>query len=173
MAPGAATGRCTDIKGCGRIENHAIVETWECGAAGCPDCAVGGCVNHKCMEGVVSAPTNAFVGDNPIVHAEADGKACANCEILVTDPTGGRFSIITDEDGNAEIPLKTVGPYTVALTKEDAVLRTVTIKALVRPSIEIPGMPTGVLSEQAVPIVVLLLLLAAFVIFYLRSRRKK
>jgi len=80
---------------------------------------------------------------------------------------------MTDEDGNMEIPLKSAGAYKVVLTTGGVPLSSVTIKALTKPAVVVTGLPTGVIREQDIPLLLLVLLLAGILVVYFRSRGKK
>ncbi|MFH0884295.1 MAG: LPXTG cell wall anchor domain-containing protein [Candidatus Micrarchaeota archaeon] len=170
------TGSCEDVPagGCGQISNHSFVAYgYECGTEdGCPSCQEGyECINHKCVQGEVICPTEGIVGDNKTCGATENGQPCANCDYVVTDPSGKNSTGTTDENGTISFPLSLQGTYKVALLKDGLTLKIIEVKAMPKAQSEEPDKPTGA-SSDIMPIVIgiSLLLLLALAIFFWRKR---
>lgn len=170
---GAETGRCVPVTGCGIVDNHSLVEQWACGdGPSCPPCPGGYvCLVHQCIRGTVSAPTNIYVGSNTTIHAEINDRACASCEIEITDPAGRKFVVTTDAGGDAVLPLEREGIYNATLVRNRMPLSSVAIRSL-RPPAVVPVVPVTLIQGQDLCLLALLVLLALFIL-YLRWRAKK
>ncbi len=178
IPPGAASGSCKDVTGdCGYVENHVFVPYgYECGdEPGCPACSEGfACVDHGCVQNDVSCPTTGIVGDSKTCEAKENGQPCANCDYVVTDPTGKNSTGMTDENGNFDLPLTIEGTYRVALLKDGQVVKVIEVKAFPQAPPEEPEKPVaagdGLGPMLAIAVLVLLLVLG---LIYWRSRGKK
>jgi len=130
---GQAGGVCRPVSGeCGTVGNHTFVPYgYQCGAEpGCPSCpADSRCEAHKCVGNDLSCPTTGIVGDNKTCEARENEGPCANCDYIVTDPTGRNFTGRTDEKGNFGLPLTIEGIYKVALMKNGSILKVIEVKA--------------------------------------------
>jgi len=177
---GTAGGSCKDVTigDCGKVENHAFVPYgYECGTEpGCPSCPQDSvCVDHKCVQAELSCPSTGTVGDSKPCEATENGVPCANCDYMVTDPTGKESSGKTDEDGNFDLPLTIKGTYTIALLKDGVVLKLIQVQAFPEAAPEEPVKPTSPGLDLGVMVALLfvLLLLAVGLVLYWRSRGSK
>ena len=176
---GAKTGKCTAITGCGVIANHAVVETWQCGSEeGCPGCDEGGCIDHRCVTALITAPTTVLQGEMTVIHIEVERKICGDCEVLITDPSGNRSRGAMNEDGDLELKATESGPYSITVSKNQVRLKTFTMKAVAKPSNPpdgsnpVPKNDDLLLPAIVVAIVVVGLIGVGAVVFYLRGRGK-
>ncbi|NYZ74044.1 hypothetical protein H0O00_02790 [Candidatus Micrarchaeota archaeon] len=175
---GAAGGTCDDVTvgDCGQVENHAFVPYgYECGPeAGCPSCPQGAvCIDHTCKSGDVSCPTTGIVGDTKTCTATEGGQACANCDYEVTDPSGGKSTKKTDENGNFELSLDMSGAYQVTLFKDGQALKTIQVEAFKKSGPSEPEKPTAPDMTTPLLLLVFLLILLVLGILYWRSRDGK
>lgn len=174
---GAAGGSCKDVTGgdCGKIENHAFVSYgYECGTEqGCPSCAPGvACIDHKCVQAAVNCPSTGTVGDKKACEAKENGVPCANCDYVITDPSGKESSGKTDEAGNFDLPLTMKGTYSIALLKDGAVVKIIEVQAFPKAQAEETKPPTVGLDLGALVLVLFLFLIVLIgLIIYWRSSR--
>ncbi|MFH0885042.1 MAG: NosD domain-containing protein [Candidatus Micrarchaeota archaeon] len=175
---GASGGSCKDVMGqCGVVENHAFVlYGYECGSEpGCPQCDAGSsCSGHVCIpDSGLSCPTTGIVGDKKTCEAKENELPCANCDYVVTDPTGKNTTGRTDENGNFDLPLNTQGTYKVALMKDGAIVKVIEVKAFPQAQPEEPTKPAANGPDMGMMLMLLfLLLMVAAGIIYWRSRGK-
>lgn len=162
VAPGAKNGSCVNVTGCGVIANHALVQRWECDdLASCPACAEGGCVDHKCVSAEIAAATSVSQGEKTTLHVLVQQKACGDCGLVVTSPSGLRFNLGMDEDGQAVLEVSEAGTYQVSVLKESVPLKTVTITSLAKTPVSngtSPGTPP-IKADSTMPLII-----AAFVV---------
>ncbi|HSB47422.1 MAG TPA: right-handed parallel beta-helix repeat-containing protein [Candidatus Bilamarchaeum sp.] len=166
-------GSCVDIVACGKIENHAVVETYECGAPGCPSCPSGtSCIANKCAGGDVSCPTTGIVGEEKTCIATEGGLACKNCDYQITAPDGKVSSGKTDEQGNIALPLLSEGTYQVSILKGGAVVKTIQVKALASTAGTGTKPPTaaGGFDPASLLWLLIIVLIIGGALIYLRSR---
>jgi parallel beta-helix repeat protein len=177
---GAAGGSCKVVAGeCGKVENHAFVAYgYECGTEpGCPACGSGfACVSHNCIQNDVTCPSTGIVGDKKTCEAKENNQPCANCDYVVTDPSGKNSTGRTDESGNFDLPLNMQGIYKVALIKNGTVVKVIEVKAFPQAQPEEPTKPaaTGPDLGMIIALLVLLLLIVLGVVYWRsRGQRKK
>lgn len=171
---GAAGGNCVEVTGCGTVENHRLIP-YECGTeAGCQPCPAGQqCVANKCVASDLEGPETGFVGDNAPLTATEDGKPCANCDLVITDPAGNTITGKTDENGAFSLPLKLAGNYTVALLKDGNPVKQITLQSLPKATPEEGGKPTAIDFSLLLLLFGALLIVIALGIIYWRSRGGK
>jgi len=119
IAVGAAGGTCEPVTGeCGYVEDHKFVP-YECGDdESCPACPQGEtCTGNECVLYELNCPTTGAAGEEVTCVVTEDGVPCANCEVEVTDPDGNTVTVMTDENGNVELPVGEPGNYMVVLPK--------------------------------------------------------
>ncbi|MCI0503769.1 carboxypeptidase-like regulatory domain-containing protein [Candidatus Micrarchaeota archaeon] len=173
------TGSCEDVvdEGCGQILNHTFAAYgYECGTEkGCPSCQAGyECRNHKCVQNNVACPASGVVGASPACDASENGQPCANCDYVVTDPSGQNSTGRTDQNGTFTFPLNLPGTYRVALLKDGQAVKIIEVKSMPKAQGEETEKPTGASSDMTPIIVgVLLLLLLAGAILFWKSRAAK
>jgi parallel beta-helix repeat protein len=172
---GAATGRCEELMVCGLVENHTVVESWECGGAYCPECPDGSlCFQNRCVQNQISCPSTGFIGEETQCLAIVNGEACDNCDYEITDPAGRKFRGRTDGTGNFAFPLDVKGIYKVSILDENGnILKTIEVSAVPRAPLEPPEKPT-IKGEDLVSFLWLLILIAIIIagVLYMRKRRK-
>lgn len=176
IAAGSATGSCVDVVGCGKIEDHALTEEWECGdAPACPACREGACISHRCVKADVTAPTNAPQGQKTRIHADFDGKPCAGCEVEVTGPDGKTAKLKMDENGDLEVFPGQPGQYTITIYKDGLPVKVITLNSLAKPEAAAPGeataRPAGA-GDMTLPIVAAVAVIGGAVALYLYGKKK-
>ncbi|VVC02801.1 Periplasmic copper-binding protein (NosD) [Candidatus Bilamarchaeum dharawalense] len=120
-------GSCKPLIACGIIQNHAIIQTYECGSEpNCPACSEGVCVDHSCFVGDVDCPTGR-VGQNSTCSAKHGTEPCSNCDLQITDPAGNIYTGKTDENGGFNLPLTKEGNYKIALLKDGQLVKETTV----------------------------------------------
>ncbi|MEW6036024.1 MAG: hypothetical protein AB1529_05405 [Candidatus Micrarchaeota archaeon] len=168
---GAAAGSCRDVSGCGSVLNHTLVP-YRCGnAPDCPLCPEGYiCINNGCLQGNVTCPATAIVGDQKDCSAMENGEPCVDCDYEVTDPTGKKSAGKTGENGSFLLPLSMAGAYNVTLLSNGTLLKTIQVNVL--PGAGMDGADKGSLSFDFMPFVWLLaiIVLAALLVLYWRGR---
>jgi len=172
LPTGAASGTCTDVTGCGKIENHALTP-YQCGTEpGCPSCPQGQqCENHVCYQRNLTAPQNNTVGTNVTVHVTENTGPCRLCDLSIKLPDGTTITGRTDENGNYPLALTLPGNYTVTLLKGGQPIRTITVNALPmeQPAAQLAPVPNDVCLIGAI----ILLLLIVLVIIWRRRKKKQ
>lgn len=177
---GAAGGSCKEVQAgaCGEVRDHAFFAYgYECGdEEGCPQCQDGYvCVDHLCVQNDVTCPSTGLVGDMKTCGATENGLPCANCDYVVTDPTGKNSTGQTDDSGNFDLPLNQQGTYQVALLKDGKVVKIIEVKAFPQAQPETPEKPSAAGPDlfSLVWVFGLLLLLFVLLVIYWRGRGKK
>ncbi len=164
-------GTCRDVSGCGSVVNHTLVP-YRCGnAPDCPICPEGYvCVNNGCLQGNVTCPATAIVGDQKDCSAMENGEPCVDCDYEVTDPTGKKSAGKTGENGSFLLPLSMAGAYNVTLLSNGTLLKTIQVNVL--PGAGMDDADKGSLSFDFMPFVWLLaiIVLAALLVLYWRGR---
>jgi hypothetical protein len=179
-AAAANTGTCKDVPSgdCGEISNHAFVAYgYECGTeTGCPSCQDGyECTNHKCVQGDVTCPAEGVVGATQTCGATENNQPCANCDYVVTDPSGKNSTGTTDQNGSFTLPLGEPGTYKVALLKDGKIVKIIEVRSMPKAGGEDTGKPAAAGGDMMPFILggVLVLVLVAAAIFFWRGRAAK
>src|SRR4030095_5971495 len=118
IPPGQSGGSCKEITGCGTVDNHKLTP-YECGdGVSCPQCPAGEqCIDHACKTFSINCPATAIVGDEKQCTAMVDGEPCKECQVEVTDPSGRKTTLTTDQDGHVNIPFDTSGLAQIVLVQ--------------------------------------------------------
>jgi hypothetical protein len=168
---GTAAGSCRDVGGCGSVVNHTLVP-YRCGnAPDCPICPEGyACINNDCVQGNITCPATAIVGDQKGCSAMENGEPCVDCDYEVTDPTGKKSSGRTGESGNFSLPFSMAGTYNVTLLSNGTPLKTIQVNVF--PGAEAEDKDTAIQGFDSMALVFLLVLavLAALLVLYWRGR---
>ncbi len=175
------THACTDL-GCGKIENHNLVQRWDCGGDNCPACASGAscdATTHTCKQGGnLTGPTSGFVGENVTVSATvpdpATGgtKPCAFCAVSV-EQGGKSVQVTTDANGKAIVRLLSTGAVKFTLLSTNGVpTASLEVQSLQKTAPSTNPAPTwlGMLTAAA-PLLIGLLLIATILFIIWRSRK--
>ena len=177
---GAAGGSCKDVQAgaCGEVSNHTFVAFgYECGTEeGCPSCAQGySCVEHKCVKNDVTCPSTGIVGASADCAATENEQPCADCDIVITDPTGKNSTGKTDGNGNFQLPLTIQGTYNVSLLDKDGnVVKIIQVKAFPQAQPTEPEKPTAAGPDfLSFAWIIGLLLVFVLLIIYWRGRAGK
>jgi LPXTG-motif cell wall-anchored protein len=116
---------------------------------------------------------SGFVGEEKACSARIGAEACANCVLVITDPSGRNFTGRTDAEGNFDLPLTMEGIYTVTLIRDGKTLRTLEVHSLAAAPTgpdEKPIADGGGAAPSALIIIALLMAIMAF--FYFRRKKK-
>jgi uncharacterized repeat protein (TIGR01451 family) len=172
-------GNCTSISACGVVANHTVVQPWQCGPSpACHPCAGGAsCIGNSCVSGNLTAPAQVSAGSNTTITALINGKICADCELMISPPSGNAFTAATDANGNFVLPASASGTYTIALSKDGVLLSTLTINSLAGPAPSQQPLSSQNAFMNAAPyclgLVVLLVILLVLFLLWRRRRKKK
>jgi parallel beta-helix repeat protein len=170
-------GNCTVITGsCGYIEDHEWV-SHECGPdPECPECAPGViCQDHMCVETVVECPESGVVGTPQSCIAETGLEPCADCDYVITDPSGKQYKGKTGADGSIALALNMEGLHKVAIIKDGAVVSEVEVEAKPKGPVGDEDKPSA--QEDLLPVfaflIVILAVLALLVFYWRKSKGTK
>jgi hypothetical protein len=163
---------------CGMIEDHQFVPyEYECGAEpGCPSCPQNErCEEHLCVGNNLTGPPGVIVGNNATVNATENGRPCALCDLVITQPDGRNITGRTNESGSFVLPLTEKGNYLVTLVRGGVPVRSITVQSLPLAVISEPEKPSATPKpdEYSLLWLLLLLLLAIAAIAYWRRRKKE
>jgi len=175
------THACTDL-GCGRIENHNLVERWDCGGDNCPACTSGTSCDastHTCKQGGnLTGPTSGFVGENVTVSATVPDpttggtKPCAFCTVSV-EQGGKTVQVTTDANGKAVVRLLSTGAVKFTLLSTNGVpTASLEVQSLQKTAPGTNAAPTllGMLTAAA-PYLIGILIVATILFLIWRSRK--
>jgi hypothetical protein len=163
----ATTGSCRDISVCGLVQNHSVIQTYECGPGlDCPICpSTKACEDNKCVQYSVQCQPSASVGDRIICSVTRDGKACIGCNVSLTDPSGARTQSTTDSSAQFAFNPDKAGNYTMMAQKGQAIIDVKTIL--------VPASVIAPVSENCLFAGVLLIIAVAAAFWYWRRRKRK
>jgi len=170
------SGICRDVEGCGLISGHALIEEWECGEQGCPECgAEEVCQDHLCMPVPydLSGPSAGYVGDRIKLVAYKGSEPCSLCDISFIGPSGESGEGKTEADGSFLFRLSEEGTYEFRLLRAGVAAKIRTVSATMPETALGQETPGEDLCGLPLALLLIALLSAAAYLLYKRMKETK